>query len=204
MSIQSVLDEQNKCEIVCVIDRSGSMDSVKDDAIGGFNTFLEEQQKQPGNAVLTYVQFDNEYEIVHNQVDLEDVPELTESTYVPRGGTALNDAIGRTISEVASRNPNKVIMCILTDGQENSSQEFTTEQVKEKIKEKEDEGWEFLFLSASPDAWGQSMSYGFNAQNTVTFAANSIGTQSAYHAMSDTVSMYRADSNTTIEEDTNS
>ena len=90
-------------EIVCVVDRSGSMGAIVNDAIGGFNTFLKEQKKVKGEATLTYAQFDTEYEIIHENKPLKKVPDLTDKTYQPRGATALLDAVGKTINEVGKR-----------------------------------------------------------------------------------------------------
>jgi hypothetical protein len=110
-------------EIVCIIDRSGSMGSIRDDAIGGFNTFLAEQKKLPGEATLTYIQFDTEYEVVHENAPLNDVPPIDETVYVPRGSTALLDAVGRTIDATGKRlanmpeehRPETVIVAILEE-----------------------------------------------------------------------------------------
>ncbi|MFW9872522.1 MAG: hypothetical protein ACFFG0_05415, partial [Candidatus Thorarchaeota archaeon] len=147
-----------KCEIVCIIDRSGSMASIAKDAIGGFNTFLEEQKKVKGEATLTFIQFDTDYEIIHENKPLFDVPKLNESTFQPRGATALLDAVGKTIDSVGKRlsnmqennRPEKVIVAILTDGEENSSKEYTLSKVREMITHQRDKyQWEFIFLAAN-------------------------------------------------------
>ena len=141
-------------DIVVVLDRSGSMASVLDDTIGGFNTFLEEQKGAQGRARLTLTQFDNEYDIVHERRDVREVEPLTRATYIPRGTTALLDAVGRTVTSVrarialddASEQPWKVVFVIITDGQENASREFNRAQVFELIREQEKEaGWGFDF-----------------------------------------------------------
>jgi hypothetical protein len=151
----------NLTEIICVIDRSGSMAAIRDDAIGGFNTFLEEQKKIDKPCNLTYVQFDDEYEVVHNGVPIKDVSPLTPATFVPRGWTALLDAIGRTIDTVGMRlmgtpenqRPGKVIFVILTDGEENSSREYKRSLILEMItRQREKYNWEFVFLAANQDA----------------------------------------------------
>ncbi len=128
-------------EIVMVIDRSGSMATIKDDAIGGLNTFIEEQQKVKGEANLTTVLFDDEYILWHDGVDIKKVEPFTERTYVPRSMTALLDAIGKTANDVGERlrktkekdRPEKVLFVILTDGMENASKEFTKPQIVEII-----------------------------------------------------------------------
>ena len=136
-------------EIVCVIDRSGSMDSIKNDAIGGFNAFLKEQQNLPGEAAMTIVMFDHEYLVPYSGIPIQNIKPLYDGSYVPRGTTALNDAIGRAVSELKCRNPKKAIIMILTDGHENASHEFSKCQIKEMIKDCEDRGWFVAYLSAT-------------------------------------------------------
>jgi len=181
-------------EIVCVIDRSGSMEAIRTDAIGGFNTFVEEQRKVPGEAAITFTQFDTEYEVVYTNKPLADVPALDASTYVPRGMTALLDAIGRTINDLGARlektdendRPEKVIFIILTDGHENASHEFTRDKVFEMIThQKEKYGWEFIFLAAGQDAIATGMGLGIDAKDAVNFAATGKGVRAAYSSMSD-------------------
>jgi len=187
-----------KVEIVCVIDRSGSMSSIRSDAIGGFNTFLKEQKSVPGEATLTLALFDHEYITLHNAVNLRDVPELTTETYVPRGNTALYDAIGRTIDVVGSRldksatKPDKVIVVILTDGEENSSIEYPRARVAEMIRHQQDKySWEFVFLAANQDAFQSGAGLNIKSSNTANFAANAKGTADAYSYISATTASMR-------------
>ena len=129
-------------EIICILDRSGSMASVATDAIGGFNQFLKDQKELPGEASLTVVLFDNKYELLHENTPINDVPDLNFKTYVPRGMTALLDAIGKTIDETGKRlkntpedqRPEKVIVSILTDGFENASCKYDKSKIKEMIE----------------------------------------------------------------------
>lgn len=188
----------NHTEIACIIDRSGSMASIKDDAIGGFNTFLEEQKKLNGTASMTLVLFDDQYEMIYDNIDLEKVENLTDKTFQPRGYTALLDAIGKTINNLEERLskqefefPPKVIICILTDGAENRSKEFNNEQIKELIENKRKQRWEFIFLAANQDAFSTAARYGISQNMTMNFAADAIGTRSAYTTMSTMVSQYR-------------
>ena len=180
-------------EIACVIDRSGSMSSIRDDAIGGFNAFLTEQKVVPGEAKLTLALFDNEYLTPHDAVNLENVPELTTATFIPRGSTALYDAIGRTIDNIGGRldkaaaKPDKVIVVVLTDGQENASREYTRERVAEMIKHQQEKyAWEFVFLAANQDAFEAGAALNIKACNTANFAASAKGTAVAYAYMSNT------------------
>jgi uncharacterized protein YegL len=193
--------KQGLTEIVCILDRSGSMNSIKQDAIGGFNTFLESQQKLDGKATMTVVQFDNEYMVTVDGVDIQDVTPLNNQTFVPRGSTALLDAIGRTVNEVGSRlegmlegnRPEKVIVLILTDGQENGSHEFNRAQINSMITvQKETYSWEFIFLAAGQDAMAEAHSIGIGQLNTMSFTANAKGMSTTYSAMNDVVSMYRS------------
>jgi hypothetical protein len=189
-----------KSEIICIIDRSGSMASIADDAIGGFNTFLNQQKKVPGEATLTFIQFDTEYEVVHENKPLEDVLELGNATYQPRGATALLDAVGKTIESTGKRlanmpeenRPDKVIVAILTDGEENSSSEYSLSKIKKMITlQKDVYNWEFIFLAANQDAFDEAAKLGISQNDTFNFAATSVGVRNAYEKMSCTVSEYR-------------
>jgi len=191
-----------KAEIVCVIDRSGSMASISQDAIGGFNTFLAEQKKVPGEATLTYVQFDTDYEVVHENKPLNDVPDIDSKTYVPRGATALLDAIGKTIESVGKRlsglaeslRPDKVIFVILTDGEENSSHEYSKAKIKEMITHQKDVyQWGFIFLAANQDAFAEGVKLGIDIKDTSNFAATGKGVRQAYGAATASAMAYRSE-----------
>jgi hypothetical protein len=187
-------------DITIVLDRSGSMQAIKDDTIGGFNSFLKAQQDVPGEATLTLAQFDHEYEVVYQGVNLKDARPLDSSTFVPRGVTALLDAIGRTIIDTGARlaampeveRPEKVVFVILTDGHENSSKEFRIERINEMIThQREAYKWEFVFLGANQDAIATASQMGIGANAALTFAANSQGTSRLYHSLSQNVANYR-------------
>jgi hypothetical protein len=148
-------------EIAYILDRSGSMASLQKAAIGAFNEFIKSQLDVPGDVRFTLVQFDDAYEVPVAAHAIQNVPELTQATYMPRGSTALLDAIGRTIKETDARiqaspepdRPGKVIVAIFTDGEENASQHFTVGHVSDLIREfREKNAWEFLFLAANQDA----------------------------------------------------
>jgi Mg-chelatase subunit ChlD len=178
-----------KTEIIAIIDRSGSMQTIVNDAIGGFNTFLADQKTVPGEARMTTVLFDHEYTLLGAGKPLSEASPLTTATFVPRGNTALLDAIGRTLNDqgariAADKWADKVIVCILTDGGENASREFTQPKVKEMIQHAEAHGWSFVFLAANQDAFATGAMYGINAANTFAFQANAAGTQAAYTSMS--------------------
>lgn len=156
-------------EIIVIADRSGSMESIRSDAIGGFNGFLEEQQALKGKANLTLVLFDDKYEVAVDRVPVKKVPKLTAQTFVPRGTTAMNDAIGKALATLEELNPTKAVICIITDGMENASREFTREQVKAKIQEAEAKGYQVQFLAANMDAYQASASYGISIDTTIAF-----------------------------------
>ncbi len=191
----------NIVEIVCILDRSGSMGSVLDDSIGGFNAFLAEQKKLPGRANMTLVLFDNEYQEAVTSQDIANVAPLTRETYVPRGSTALYDAIGRAIGNVTEKiaktpktdRPTKVIVAILTDGQENSSREFQQKQVFDLVSAKrEEDKWEFVYLGANQDAMTAGHSIGVAVSNSFNYNSTGVGTVRAYGAVGKLASKFRA------------
>lgn len=188
-------------DISIVLDRSGSMASIKDDTIGGFNTFLSDQQNVDGEGSLTMVQFDNEYEFVHTAMQLEKVPLLDDTTFVPRGSTALLDAVGRTLEYTGARlgkmteteRPDQVLFVIITDGEENASREFSLKQINRMIGErKEKNQWQFVFIGANQDAIQSGAGLGIDAGNTYAFDADGEGTQEMFQQISGATAAYRA------------
>ena len=191
---------KNKTDITIILDRSGSMESVKADTIGGFNSFLGEQQKVAGEASLSLVQFDDQYEVVYEDKPINSADRLTEATFQPRGSTALFDAVGRTINAVGQRlaataeeeRPDKVLFVIMTDGFENASHEFTASKVGEMINHQRNVyKWEFMFIGANQDAVLSAHEIGIPAAAALTYAANEEGTQMAYSMMASKVRNYR-------------
>lgn len=180
-------------EIVAIIDQSGSMGRVRDDAIGGFNNFLANQQALGDNARLTLVLFDDNYVVPVENTPIRDVKPLDNATYNPLGWTAMNDAIGRALTSLEAKNPAKAIITILTDGLENASTEYTAAQVKEKIKAAEDRGWEVIFLAANIDAFAAGGSLGISRGNTFEFTASAQGLHDAFASMSLCASSYRTE-----------
>lgn len=194
---------KNKTDITIILDRSGSMESVKTDTIGGFNSFLSEQQKVEGEASISLVQFDDQYEVVYLDKDINSADKLTEATFQPRGMTALYDAVGRTINSVGQRladlpeneRPDKIVFVILTDGFENSSKEFSAAKIGEMIKHQRDiYKWEFMFIGANQDAVLSAQEIGISANAALTYAANAEGTQEAFGSIARNVASYRMSS----------
>ncbi len=186
-----------KTEIIAILDRSGSMNSIVDDAIGGFNSFLESQKNQEGDAKISLILFDHDYQLIYQGGNIKEVPKLDSNTFIPRGRTALLDAIGRTIYEQRARIEreawaDQVIVCILTDGMENSSKEFKSDQIKNLITKLQNENeWEFIYLAANQDAFAVGRQYGISAKNTANFTASSVGTQQAFETMSEDTTIIR-------------
>ena len=195
--------KEDYTHITVILDRTGSMESIRDDTIGGFNAFLHEQKAEPGFATLTLVQFDTQdpYEVVHNFRTLETVPGLTRETYVPRAATPLLDAMGRGINDLESslarmeepEKPARVVMVIITDGQENSSREFRKGQIEKMIEEKQEKlGWQFVFLSADLAAISDALASGVRAASTMAFDKGAHGTAAAWASASARIADYRA------------
>lgn len=184
----------SKTLIGVILDRSGSMSDLRQDVIGGFNMFLAEQKKLPGEAALTMVQFDHEYLVVHNNTPIQEVPPLTEQTYVPRDRTALFDAIGRTLNEISAKvvgEPDtKVIVFILTDGQENASREYDASDIYDMLAAAKARGWKFFFFGANESEM-QAERLGIDRHHTTGFTADSQGTQSSFRDMSQKSGIFR-------------
>jgi hypothetical protein len=189
--------------ITVVLDRTGSMESIRDDTIGGFNAFLSKQKEEAGTATMTLVQFDTQdpYEVIHHFKPIAEVTELTRETYVPRASTPLLDAMGRAINDLEHSlserkeedRPSKVIMVVVTDGQENSSREFRKDQIVKMIKEKtEKNDWQFVFLSADLAAIGDAMAVGFSPKAALLYERSSKGSASAWASLSAQTSAYRS------------
>ena len=144
--------DKKTTDITMILDRSGSMGHIQEQVIRSFNEFLAEQKKVKTKATISLVQFDDQYELNYEGVDIQDAKDLNESTYEPRGMTALNDAIGRTIVSMKKRLKNtkdNVLVVITTDGMENASREFSRRQIFDMIKECEEKlGWKFMYLAA--------------------------------------------------------
>lgn len=179
-----------------VLDRSGSMSTVLKDTIGGFNSFVEVQRSENHDQVYVITQFDSEYEVIQNGVDLDDVIVLNTKNFVPRGATALLDAMGRTIHAMDSVMANdktikQALMLILTDGGENASREFTRDQVFSLIEERRKLGnWDFNFLGANQDAIAIGGTLCIQPANCMQYAATPDGTTLAFDNITRSVSNY--------------
>lgn len=185
--------KDNYTHITFVLDKSGSMDTLQNDTIGGFNRFVEDQKKVAGEATMTLVLFDTVYDVRHSGLALASVPALDRSTYIPSGCTALHDAVGRAIRETGiflrdkpeEQRPSKVVFVILTDGEENSSHETTLKQIQEMIKVQTDQfKWQFVYLGVGIDAFVSGAQLGIPKSATANVAAQGQNVGVAYAAMS--------------------
>jgi Mg-chelatase subunit ChlD len=185
--------------IVVLLDRSGSMGSVKDETISGFNYFLKEQKATGDNASFTLVQFDSEStDVVHEARPLRDVPDLNGDTYEPRGSTPLLDALGETINSTGRtlaampepNRPDKVVFVVITDGEENASHKFKKSQVKEMIDHQTAKyNWQFVYLGANQDAFAEAGAIGIARANAANY--DSVYTGMAYASTSLNIANYR-------------
>ena len=192
--------KKNLTELVFILDRSGSMAGLEADTIGGFNAMLQKQRKEPGEAVISTVLFDNETEVIHDRIPLDRVPRLTEKEYYVRGCTALLDAVGGAIHHIGNVHkyareedrPEKTLFVITTDGLENASRRYTYDKVKAMIeRQRETYGWEFLFLGANIDAAREAARFGIRADCAADYHADSIGTEAVYESVCEAVCQVR-------------
>ena len=178
---------------VFILDRSGSMETCRDDTIGGFNSFVEDQKATGGT--LTLIQFDHEYMVSYLQKPITECEHLTHETFKPRGSTALLDAIGNMIKSWTA--PGSPSIVILTDGQENASVKFTKAHIKDLIEQKTKEGWSFAYLGANQDAFAEAGSIGIAPGCTLNYDATR--TPDAFRALSAAVSCQASGQSQTVD-----
>jgi len=191
MKVRSKKKEEEIPEIVCIIDKSGSMSGIKNDAIGGFNSFLEEQKKIDGKANMTIVFFSGDYHLSSNGEDLHSIEPLTDKTYIPGGVTALLDAIGKTLEILDYRKVKKALIAILTDGEENASTDFTRDKIFRMISDRKERGFQFAFLAANQDAIQSGTSISIPKPWIYTWESTPKGTIEAYNIFSSCSTNYR-------------
>ena len=181
-------------QIICILDRSGSMSNLAADTIGGYNSFIEQQKSKSGTAEVTTVLFDDQYEKISDAVDLQKVPELTSAEYFARGTTALLDATGRTLIETLSRMERekicpakrRVLVLIMTDGYENASKEFTKAKVKSLVEATQKQyDWNYVFIGANIDAAAEAGGIGIKPRHAAQYAPTREGIQNSFGKMSE-------------------
>lgn len=192
--------KKNLTEIVFILDRSGSMSGLEGDTIGGYNSMLEKQKRESGEALISTVVFDNVSEVIHDRVPIDKMKNLTDKDYYVRGCTALLDAVGGAIHHIGNVHkyardedrPERTLFIITTDGMENASRRYSYSDVKKMIeRQKEKYGWEFLFLGANIDSAAEGAKIGIDRDFTVDYCNDSQGTRTNYDAMSQAISYAR-------------
>lgn len=188
-------------EIVFILDRSGSMSGLEADTIGGFNSMIEKQKKEAGEALISVVLFDSQSDVLYDRVNVQQITPMTDKDYTPCGCTALVDAIGGAIHHIRNIHkyarpedvPEHTLFVITTDGMENASRRYSSDQVKRMIEhEKKKYGWEFLFLGANIDAAKEAARFGIGADRAVNYKCDKAGTALNYEVISEAVCCVRA------------
>ncbi len=193
--------KKNLAELIFVLDRSGSMSGLESDTIGGYNAMLKKQMDAEGEAFITTVLFDDQYELLHDRINLKGVRPITEKEYFVRGTTALLDAVGKSIQKIINVQRNtaedekaeKVLFIITTDGQENASREYSYDQIRSMIeKQKTTYGWEFIFLGANIDAVSEAKKFGIDSSRAAQFHNDKEGIELNYKTVSEAICEMRS------------
>lgn len=188
-------------ELLMILDMSGSMYSLRDDTIGGYNSLIEEQKKEEGSAIVTTVLFNDGYSVVHDRVDINDVEPMTSADYVPQGTTAMLDAVGKAITSIGQKlaempeeqRPSKVMVTIITDGYENASREYSWDVIKAMIKEQREKySWIFTFIGADIDTMAVSNNLGIDSRLSKSYTKSVDGSNSVYKSVSKAMKRVRA------------
>lgn len=190
----------NITEVVFILDKSGSMWSLRDDTIGGFNSMLDKQKKSDSKVLVSTILFDDVIKVVHDRVPIEEIKPMTREDYDPEGCTALLDAMGETIKHIKTIHkyareedcPAKTLFIITTDGMENASVRYSADDVKKLVESQKEAGWEFLFVGANIDAITTARSFGIDANRAVNYHSDSIGTRKAFETFSDIMCCFAA------------
>lgn len=192
--------KDNFTSIIAILDASGSMSPLAEETISGFNKFIEDQKAEEGEAILTIATFNYSTEIIHNAINLKDATPLTDRVYTPSGGTALYDAIGTVIKAHGEKlaampeeeRPSKVLVLVMTDGQENLSQRFGQIEIANMIKHQTDKyNWQFIYMGANQDSFAVGQTIGVAKTNSYNYTASSAGTGRLFANISAGTRSYR-------------
>ncbi len=193
---------KDSTHITVILDRTGSMEVIRDDTIGGFNAFLEGQKKLEEKATMTLVQFDSQdpYEVMYSFLDIAEAPRLTRKTYVPRASTPLLDAMGRGMNHLESRlaamdttdRPEKIVFVVVTDGHENASREFSRADILKMVERHKSRGWQFVFLGADPTGFDEAGDLGVAYASRLKYHKSQRAVAEAYASLDDKLSAYRS------------
>ncbi len=188
--------KKGRTELIFILDKSGSMSGLEKDTIGGFNSMLIKQKEAGEEITVTTVLFDHEYTLLHDRITIQAISPITDTEYVVGGNTALLDAMGTTIQKIVQvqkqtaeeYRAEKVLFVIITDGEENSSREFTVKKIKKLVEQqKKNFNWEFIFLGANIDAISTARNFGIDAHRAQSYHADKQGIFTNYHALSDMI-----------------
>ena len=191
--------KKNLTELVFILDRSGSMSGLESDTIGGFNSFIEKQKEVDGECLVSTVLFNQVSKVIYDRVSLKEIRKMTGDDYLPSGTTALIDAMGDAIHHIRNVHkyireedvPEKTVFVIITDGLENASTRYSSDDVKKMVSQQKEKGWEFLFLGANIDAVETAKHYGIEEDRAVRFHSDHIGTKKNYETLAKAVVHFR-------------
>lgn len=188
-------------ELVFILDRSGSMSGLEDDTIGGFNSFIEKQKEVDGECLVSVVLFNNTSKVVYDRVSLDDIRKMTRHDYMASGSTALIDAMGDAIGHIKNVHkyirdedvPEKTVFVIITDGQENDSHKYSSDEVKKMVSKQKENDWEFIFLGANIDAVETAKRYGIDSRRAATYYNDEKGVEINFTSLSSAIKGLRKD-----------
>ncbi|MBR3006318.1 MAG: VWA domain-containing protein [Erysipelotrichaceae bacterium] len=192
--------KKNLTELVFILDRSGSMAGLESDTIGGYNSFLEKQKEEDGSCLVSTVLFNQHSKVIHDRVDLVKIEKMERKDYLASGTTALIDAMGDAIHHIKNVHkyirkedvPANTIFVIITDGLENASHKYSSDDVKKMVEQQKEKGWEFLFLGANIDAVETARTYGIAEDRTSDYLCDEVGIEKNFDALSKSVKSFRA------------
>ena len=192
--------KKNLTELVFILDRSGSMAGLESDTIGGYNSFLEKQKEEDGSCLVSTVLFNQHSKVIHDRVDLVKIEKMDRKDYLASGTTALIDAMGDAIHHIKNVHkyirkedvPANTIFVIITDGLENASHKYSSDDVKKMVEQQKEKGWEFLFLGANIDAVETARTYGIAEDRTSDYLCDEVGIEKNFDALSKSVKSFRA------------